>query len=552
MTLPIPRRTVVRATAWTVPAVTVAGTSPAFASSPGVTYALTAIPPTGATTVQTCTNVAAGTYKFQATRNGQPAPAGQQVTITLPTGLRFSDGTTTKVLTTDANGQVSLPAITPYGAAGTYTITATYQGKIATQTLTTTAQPGAVTAMNRSVTTAATGATFALTTVGNLTDAVAGSIYGDQYSSSNTGEGANALILTTGGLVRYWGRDLGGVRSNPSTLQYNGTNITGMTMVDNWTSIAVSDNTTGGVVANGSTTVYEVYRNGSSGTQIVTKITGFTGTVLGVRSDNGHNYLETTTGIWTWPTTKTAQTNNTVTLTSANQTVTGAVTAFDTWSHAISSTISTVTYGGAAASGSNMYIWRDTTTPTAVALPTGVTAANIVKIMAGDSGLMFLTKSGDLYSRGAGIQDANTWTKRATGIVDFSMWGFTTNTNYVGGVYINSAGQAYRFFSSKTGGWLTPELIRVGATNATTNPPLTNVVKSYSSDGTYMLLTADGKVYAAGGNIDNSGRTGAQVLNTGGGFVRDLNVWGLHFPDSTGVEKYFGGGYVITGAVSCA
>ena len=64
------------------------------------------------------------------------------------------------------------------------------------------------------------------------------------------------------------------------------------------------------------------------------------------------------------------------------------------------------------------------------------------------------------------------------------MWGFRTTTNDVGGVYIDAAGHAYRMFSSATGGWLAPEVIRV-AGSAT---PLANVVPSSSCDGTYLLL----------------------------------------------------------------
>ena len=48
---------------------------------------------------------------------------------------------------TGPGGVVDLPAIVPFGAAGTYTITATYQGQTATTNLSVTPQPGSVTAI---------------------------------------------------------------------------------------------------------------------------------------------------------------------------------------------------------------------------------------------------------------------------------------------------------------------------------------------------------------------------------------------------------------------
>lgn len=530
------RRTLMRASAWSAPAIASAIATPAAAASHVPVYGLVAGPGgTSAPTAQACSTVAASTFQFTATVNGGAAPAGQDVTITLPLGLRFANRTTATTLKTGPGGVVDLPAIVPFGAAGTYTISATYQGQTATTNLSVTPQPGSVTAFNRSITTSSSGATFTTTDV-PITDAVNGSIYGDQYSTSSTGAGANSVILTASGAVRYWGRDSGGTRSAPATLSHDGQPLTGMTMVDNWTSIHAKDDATGGVVANGAR-AYQWYRSGSGSTLQVARVAGFTGTIVGVTSDNGRNYLHTTTGIWAWPT---AISGTTVTLTGGNHIVKSqSITAFHTWSHGAKGTL---TYGGAAVYGSNIYLWRDSTTLTTVALPPGVTSAQVEKLVTSDSGLMLMARGGALYTRGTGTRDASSWTLRASNIADFSMWGFSTNTNYVGGVYIDAAGRAYRMFSSATGGWLAPEVIRVAGPTT----PLANVVQSYSSDGTYLLLTADGKVYAVGGNTDNAGRTDAVLVNTGTGTVRDLNVWGHHIG-----ESYHGGGFVIKGAQTC-
>ena len=212
----IRRRTLVRSTAWAVPAVASVGAAPAFAAT-GQTYGLTPVQ-VGIVSRQACSTIAANTVRFQATINpGTPtshsAPAGESVTITLPAGLRFTDGTTTKTVPTDAAGVASVPAITPYGAAGTYSISATWRGQTATYPVTVTPQPGGVIAINRTTTSSDTGATFTPTVVQGITDGLTGSIYGDQNSTSATGSGANAVILTNTGTVRHWGRDLGGTRS---------------------------------------------------------------------------------------------------------------------------------------------------------------------------------------------------------------------------------------------------------------------------------------------------------------------------------------------------
>mgnify|MGYP006985751189 CR=1 FL=1 len=96
-------------------------------------------------------------------------------------------------------------------------------------------------------------------------------------------------------------------------------------------------------------------------------------------------------------------------------------------------------------------------------------------------------------------------------------------------------------------GWLVGE--GVAAAMIATMAPFGHIAHTSAtlrSDGTYLLLTADGKVYAVGGNTDNAGRTGAVLVNTGTGTVRDLNVWGHHIG-----ESYHGGGFVIKGALTC-
>lgn len=90
----------------------------------------------------------------------------------------------------------------------------------------------------------------------------------------------------------------------------------------------------------------------------------------------------------------------------------------------------------------------------------------------------------------------------------------------MGGLWIDAAGQVTEFFGDTT--WYTPQLIRTG--NITTGTA-TGITKTYSSDGTYMVLKSDGTVYAWGGNLDNGGRGAALPIQTGTGLTVDLNVW---------------------------
>lgn len=61
--------------------------------------------------------------EFRLTSNGS-TPTSASATVTLPAGLAWADGSTTNPRSVAAvNGLVTLPAITPTGASGTYTVT---------------------------------------------------------------------------------------------------------------------------------------------------------------------------------------------------------------------------------------------------------------------------------------------------------------------------------------------------------------------------------------------------------------------------------------------
>lgn len=101
------RRTIVKGAAWTVPVVAVAMATPAAAASKTPTIAFT----NGPYTVNACKTLKDVTVK--ATTDGTtPVAAGTLISVTLPEGLAWSDGTTgTKSFPADGTGQVALSGI---------------------------------------------------------------------------------------------------------------------------------------------------------------------------------------------------------------------------------------------------------------------------------------------------------------------------------------------------------------------------------------------------------------------------------------------------------
>lgn len=127
------RRTVLRGAAWSLP----------------VIMAATAIPTSSASVANLTLTFVNGPYSavacgtvdditVHAATNGTPAPAGTPVTVTLPAGLTWSDGTTApRTLTTDANGDVVLSGLKAPNRNGDFALTAQSGAANTTSTLTT-------------------------------------------------------------------------------------------------------------------------------------------------------------------------------------------------------------------------------------------------------------------------------------------------------------------------------------------------------------------------------------------------------------------------------
>ena len=420
-------------------------------------------------------------------------------------------------MTVGANGLVSVPAFKATGASGAYSITATFQGVSDSGVGVVTPNAGPVYELYRSVGGGGDQATITSTVTG-VTNGVIGSISGDQGSTtSGASNGSNVGIVTQTGAVMYWGRSLGGSAGSPVTLQFGGTNLTGLKDVSTWTSVNSGNDTAGGVATDG-TSVYQLFSSAVGGPATVTKVTGISGTVQDVQATDGYSYALTSNGLYYWA--------NNATGTPAATLIAGSAgaTAFSAYSTRTGSgTTGPLTYGGSLLIAGTVRSWsQGFTLSTATNAPTSV-----VKLVAEPTATWALTGDGDLYGIGDAVSNTTSWKNFASNIKTFDSWGYS---NYTGGVWVTQDGKTIQFFSYKSATLQTADTTSFGGAN---------VVQVFASDGTYLALTADKRVWAWSGNLDNTGRK--TPATTGIANATDLEVWGLH------AGSYWGGGFIIAG-----
>jgi hypothetical protein len=125
------RRTIVQGAAWSIPVVAVAVGAPLAAASTTVTLTFNQPSYSGAG----CATL--GGVVVTATANGAPAP-GETVSVVLPSGYTFSDGSTTYSAVTGPTGTVTLPDIVLPASGGSASMTASTGAATASATLITT------------------------------------------------------------------------------------------------------------------------------------------------------------------------------------------------------------------------------------------------------------------------------------------------------------------------------------------------------------------------------------------------------------------------------
>ncbi len=141
-TAEVSRRSMIRAAAWSLPVIALAVATPAAAASiPGdLELAFGATSYTGAG----CATLAS--VAITVTRGGLSA-AGVPVTVTLPDGLTWTDGTASaRVLTSSGTGEVVLTALQAPANTGIYTVSASAESIITTARVTITGAVGTPTA----------------------------------------------------------------------------------------------------------------------------------------------------------------------------------------------------------------------------------------------------------------------------------------------------------------------------------------------------------------------------------------------------------------------
>lgn len=524
--LPVPqvdRRTLVRSAAWSAPVLLVGATALPASASPLSDPRIVSTSCFGSVT--RCSTVSAGTVTFTAYVGQNVAPPGSSVKVTLPAGLSFTSGDPQlQTVTVGANGLVSVPAFTATGAAGSYSIQASFTSGGSTVTAACTgtvlAGAGTVVEVTRSIGGTSTAPTISTSPV-SITNGLIGATSGDNA-------GRNSAVVTNAGTVAYWGNNFGASQTSPGTLGSNATNVSV------WTSSG--SNTAGGAYSTTGGMVYQFYSSGNV-TPTVLQVGGIAGSIRQVQSTDRYSYALTSSGLYYW-TNATGSTAPTATLVPG----TAGATQFSAYGgYNWQSAPNNFQYGGAIVkSDGTVCTWSQGFSLTcAASSPTGVVKVEAGPGLASPSGISApvvwaLTGSGTLYSIGSAFNTSaqqTTWTQRATGVKTFDAWGFQ---GYTGGVYVTTAGTVIQFNAASSFAYnISDESSYFGGKN---------VVQVFSSDGTYLALTADKSVYAWGGNLDNSGGR-SHPANQSVANAVDLEVWGYHVDGG----NFYGGGYVITG-----
>lgn len=125
----VPRRTIVRSAAWSIPVIAAAVATPTAAATGSVVIE----PGTTPSIVATCNVV--GDFVFTVTHQpGGAAAPGESVTVTLPAGFSWPDDATgARSFTTDAGGVVTVSGVKASSSPGNYTVIAQVASNGATE-----------------------------------------------------------------------------------------------------------------------------------------------------------------------------------------------------------------------------------------------------------------------------------------------------------------------------------------------------------------------------------------------------------------------------------
>lgn len=346
------RRTVVRSAAWSLPVVAVMTATPAAMASTDSLLAFTLLPSGGSA----CDSISDATVRL--TTGQGSGVANTQILITLAPGLTFPDGSSERLVTTDATGTAIITGITTGSTGGSFGITASVGDLTATGVI--------------PITASTTGGQLWQFAEGAATP-VPGTDLVIEVQANN--DSANYARRSDGQVYR-WGGQSGSI--SPTLIP----NLSGASAISTW---AVRNGATGGLaIVNG--TVLEFANDGAA-----TPVAGLSD-VVQVVANHGVNYALTGSGqVYVWRNANRAQMPAVPTLVN----IPGTVDQISAWG--VRKSAGFFSSGMALVAG-QVYSFTDVQTPALVPnLPP------IREVQAYDQAYTALSESGEVYAWGDAI-----------------------------------------------------------------------------------------------------------------------------------------------------
>lgn len=497
----VSRRSLVAAAAWSTPVILTSVATPAMAASTP-TIQLTIAATGSNATVDRCGVIPAGSLPFQTYKNGVPSGVSDPVILSLPQGLRFvgstGNGMTTTVIP-NASGLVQVPAIQAVGTAGTYSITATLGNSTAFHSI--------------DVSSAGAGNAF-LVPFAATSGSKSGAVSLSDVRSAATSDDLYAFLDGTGSLFMsgYAIRQL--PEQAPVQVLTNVASFDVASRKTNAYYVSVIAQTTDNRI---------FYSSTVNATPNFVELTGFTGTILEVKTYDGASFVRTTDGVFYNGMNFGAATNS-----DPFQFLAGSekATYLTTWAENNAGRRA----GGAFLMPSGDIVWFNSTGQAPVTQLVGKLAAPVRSLGAGNSSLIALDVLGQAWVLGDTF-NAKTFTKLGSGYSEMATWTRYNDKAYSGVAFIGTDGAVYE---AQGAGGTTFAPTKVKGLDGVV------VTRVFASDGIYQVLTSDGQIWSWQGNNNIGIGTATQVQNLGP--VQDFVASGYH----DDAAAFYGWGIALT------
>lgn len=424
------------------------------------------------------------------------------VTITLNTGLRFTDGaqsSTSLTLPVGPTGIVSVPAVQAVGSAGTYAITATL---------------GTATAFTSTTVTAAAAAPATLVAFGAAT--VSGTITAIPAIVAAAVSNSAYAFIDDNGTLYVSGAAFGLDALTPVAAQSNVAKV--------W---LYSE-------PNASTTVMTLSRTGTafiSSTQksrpVFTQLTGHFGVIRDLCPVNGANYVVTNTGIFYNGTIY----GNSHTSPLAMIPNTMGVTAYSFWS-GVDSDKSFRAGGIYSDTPGTLYRFEirqgSSTTPTITKQASKPSAA-IRTIQASRNTVYALDVNGRLWTQNS--SSGFVMQQNDISFTEMASWmRYIDSYDYIGATLLGTDGAVYQVGRDKA-------MVRVNGLQSV------SVTRMFAGDGIYQVLASDGSLWSWLGN--NDAGVGTATLVSKAETADEFVAFAWHDTTISGIKGYSGWGIAL-------